>query len=291
MDADCELVADTHCDTGEGPLWHPDEELLYWVDIPNGRLFRYDPAADEHERVFDEHAAQAGFTIEEDGALILFRARGLVERYDGGDRETLVYEIDDERASRFNDAIADPEGRVFAGTMPTEDGLGSLYRFDPDGSYERVVADVDIPNGMGFTEDLETFYFTESEANAIYAYDYDRDAGELSNRRTFVDTSGEAGVPDGMTVDSEGYVWSARWGGGCVVRYDPDGEEVGRVELPAEKVSSVTFGGPDYETIYATTALEFGDREEEGEGAGALFAIDAPVPGRPEFRSLLGAEY
>jgi D-xylonolactonase len=287
MDADVERVADTHCDTGEGPLWHPDEGALYWVDIPNGCLFRYWPDEDDHELVFAEHTAQAGFTIEEDGSLALFRARGLVEGYDGGDRETLVNEIDRERPTRFNDAIADPEGRAFAGTMPTADGPGNLYRFDPDGDYERVVPDVDIPNGMGFTEDLETFYFTESEEHVIYEYDYDRATGEISNQRTFVDTSGEAGVPDGMTVDEEGYVWSARWNGGCVVRYDPDGNEVGRVDIPAQKVSSVTFGGPDYGTAYVTTALEGHDRAEEGEGAGALFAIDAPVSGRPEFRSSL----
>ncbi|WP_276256866.1 SMP-30/gluconolactonase/LRE family protein [Halomontanus rarus] len=282
-----ERVADTHNETGEGPLWHPEEECLYWVDIPPGHLYRYDPAADDHERVYEtpDGSPLGGYTIEGDGALLLFTDDGRVSRFEPGDDEAEpVAQIDAD--TRFNDVIADPEGRVFAGTMPGEDDLGDLYRFDTDGTAELVVEDVDIANGMGFTGDLETFYFTESEARQIYVFDYDRASGDLSNRRTFLETPDGDGVPDGMTVDSEGYVWSARWDGGRVVRYDTDADAVDEIPVPARKVSSVTFGGPEYTDLYLTTALADGDRSAEGEGAGALFRYpDVGVEGVPEFRS------
>lgn len=286
-----ERIADTHAHTGEGPLWHPDEECLYWVDIPDGELYRYDPATDDYALAYetDGETPIGGFTIEADGALLLF-THGVVSRWEPGS-ETVdrVTEID--AATRFNDVIADPEGRVFCGTMPGEDELGDLYRLETDGTATVVVEDVDIPNGMGFTEDLETFYVTESEAHEIYAYDYDRDTGAISNRRTFVETAGDEGIPDGMTVDDADYVWSARWNGSRVVRHAPDGTTVDELSLPARKVSSVTFGGAAYADLYLTTALADGDRETEGDGAGALFRVSELGPsGRPEFRSRIAVE-
>ena len=282
-----ELVADYECVVGEGPVWHPDEERLYWVDIPNGRLLRYDPATGDHG-VAHETDVIGGLTLQEDGSFLLFEDAGRIERLDGGETETVVEEIPAERDTRFNDVIADPGGRVFCGTMPGEDHLGRLYRLDTDGSLTTLVEGVDIANGMGFTHDRRRMYFTESNAFRIYRYAYDEATGELADRETFVDVSGEAGIPDGMTVDAEGHVWSARWDGGCVVRYDPDGREVRRVDLPARKVSSVAFGGPDYDELYVTTALgedPGASREAEGDGAGALFRLDPGVRGRPEFRS------
>lgn len=278
-------VADTRNGTGEGPLWHPDEERLYWVDIPAGQLFGYNPSIDTHEVVYEtDDRPIGGFTIEADGALLLFTRR-TVERLTPGDNETAtIVEIDAD--TRFNDVIADPEGRVFCGTMPGDEALGDLYQVDTDGTVTVVIEDVDIPNGMGFSRDLQTFYFTESEAHRIYAFEYDRNTGELSDRQTFCATPDDDGVPDGMTVDVDDHVWSARWNGGRVVRYAPDGDPVADVELPAKKVTSVTFGGPGYEDLYLTTALSGGDREREGDGAGALFRLqDVGIGGTPEFRS------
>ncbi|MFC4439964.1 MULTISPECIES: SMP-30/gluconolactonase/LRE family protein [Natrialbaceae] len=285
-----ERVADTRTHTGESPLWHPEERRLYWVDIPSGRLYRYHPGRNEHDVVYQTDGDPlGGFTIEADGALLLF-TRGTISRWNpGSETADPVAEIDAE--TRFNDVIADPEGRVFCGTMPGENELGDLYRLETDGTATTVVEDTDIPNGMGFSRDLETFYFTESEANAVYAFDYDRDTGELSNRRTFLETPSGDGVPDGMTVDETDHVWSARWNGGRVVRYDAHESVVDEIELPARKVASVTFGGPEYRDLYLTTALTDADRSVEGEGAGALFRIpDVGVSGVPEFRSRIALE-
>jgi D-xylonolactonase len=278
-----DLIADYECHTGEGPLWHPGEERLYWVDIPNGRLFRYDPAANNHEVCYETDVI-AGFTIQADGSLLLFEDGGRIELYDDGVVRPVVEAIPDDSDTRFNDVIADPMGRVFAGTMPTGERGGRLWRLDVDGTLAEIEDGVGIANGMGFTRDRQGFYFTETEADAIYRYDYDEATGEVSNRETFVDAGGE-GHPDGMTVDAEGYVWSARWDGGCVVRHAPDGSVDRRVEFPARKVSSVTFGGPNYDEAYVTTALAGGTKGEEGEGAGALFRFDPGVGGIPEFRS------
>lgn len=287
------LIADTHNHTGEGPLWHPMEKRLYWVDIPNGRLFRYDLETDAHELCY-ETTVIGGVTVQRNGSLLLFEDGGTVEVWNDGETETVVDSIPEERDSRFNDVIADPKGRVFCGTMPTDDRLGKLYRLDPDGTITRVLDGVDIPNGMGFTPDRTGFYFVETEAEKLYRFRYDADTGAISNREVVVDAADERGNPDGMTVDRDGYVWTAYWNGGCLVRYTPDGVEDRRIDVPARKVSSVTFAGDDYEDAYVTTALGPGEgppgsRETEGEGAGALFRISPDVGGVPEFHSDISA--
>lgn len=283
-----ELIADYACVTGEGPLWHPDEQRLYWVDIPKGRLFRYEPASGQHEQCL-EGEALGGFTIQADGALLLFMARGAVKIWRAGELTTVIDEIPDERSTRFNDVIADPAGRVFCGTMPTAERPGRLYRLDPDGTLTKLLDGIGCSNGMGFTLDRRQMYYTDSTAHEIYLFDYDQATGAITNRRVFARNAPEEGMPDGMTVDAEGYVWSARWDGGCLVRYAPDGTEERRIAFPARKVSSVTFGGPEYTDIYVTTAG--GDNKAaEGWGAGALFRLNLGIRGLPEFRSRIGLQ-
>jgi D-xylonolactonase len=287
-----ELIADYGCVTGEGPLWHPLEQRVYWCDIPQGRLFRYDPATGEHEICYQGDEALGGYTIQADGALLFFMARGAVKIWREGELTTVIDEIPDERDSRFNDVIADPQGRVFCGTMSTATRLGRLYRLDVDGTLTQVLDGVGTSNGMGFTPDRKQMYYTDTRKREIYLFDYDRASGEISNRRVFArvpsaeDTPGEGG-PDGMTVDAEGYVWSARWGGGCLVRYTPSGQEERRIAFPAKKVSSVTFGGPDYADMYVTTAGGH-QKEIDGPGAGALFCLRMGIKGVPEFYSRVG---
>ena len=213
-----EIVADTKLATGEGPLWHPMEEKLYWLDIPNGCIFRYDPNTKNHECVYKGEVI-GGFTIQEDGALLLFMEKGAVKIWRNGKLTTIIDEIPDERGTRFNDVIADSEGRVFCWTMSTKDRLGRLYRLDIDGTLTTVVDGVGTSNGMGFTRDGKFMYHTDSKERKIFLYDYYRKSGEIANKRTLIEVPEGEGVPDGMTVDADGNVWSARWDGNCLVRY------------------------------------------------------------------------
>jgi D-xylonolactonase len=278
------LLVDYQCHTGENPLWHPLEKRIYWLDIPEGLIFRFDPATKKHEH-FAVGDMVGGFTIQEEGALLLFMAKGRIAVWHEGEiRYHIIEEIADERETRFNDVIADPAGRVFCGTMPTKERLARLYRLDRDGSIHLLLEGIGVSNGMGFTLDRKGMYYTDSRARKIYLFDYDIQTGAIANQRVFVETPPGQGVPDGMTVDAEGYVWSARWDGSHLFRYTPDGIEERRIRFPAKKVSSVIFGGDDLTDIYVTTAGGH-KKAEEGHGAGALFHLNLGIRGMPEFFS------
>ncbi len=283
-----ELIADYQCVTGEGPLWHPMESRVYWADIPEGRLFRYNPYTRTHEQIYDGREV-GGYTIQSDGSLLLFMDRCSVAVLRGDALDFIVEEIPDQTDNRFNDVIADPAGRVFCGTMSHPDGRpATLYRMDTDGSLTPVLENVGLCNGMGFTTGLKHMYFTDSLAHKIYIFDYDIESGEITNRRVFVETPDDDGtVPDGMTVDAEDHVWSARWDGSALYRFAPDGSEIARIDFPAKKVSSVIFGGRDLTDMYVTTAGGH-DKPNEGPGAGALFRLNLGIKGKPEFLSRVG---
>jgi sugar lactone lactonase YvrE len=289
-----ELIADYQCVVGEGPLWHEDERRLYWSDILTGRLFRYDPASGHHEQIFAGEQV-GGFTIQADGALLLFMERGKIATLRDGVLTTLIDEIPQVQTTRFNDVIADPRGRVLCGTMsPTFEGEpdrreGHLFRLETDLTYSVLLDGIGISNGMGFTQDERRLYYTDTATRDISLFDYDSDTGTLANKRQFVyvPETPDQGAPDGMTMDAEGCVWSARWGGSCLVRYAPDGTEVQRIEFPARKVSSAIFGGPDLTDLYVTTAG--GDQKDvDGPGAGALFRVRPGVRGIREYHSRIG---
>ncbi len=283
-----ELIVDYQCHLGEGPIWHPFEKRIYWLDISRGLIFWLDPATKEH-RICYEGETVGGMTIQKDGTLLLFMAKGTIAIWRDGQLEQVISEIPEVRESRFNDVIADPVGRVFCGTLSTEKRLGRLYRLNTDGSITTILEDVKVSNGMGFSPNCKHMYHTDSRMRKIYLFDYDQNNGNLTNRHVFVETPANEGAPDGMTVDAEGYVWSARWGAGILVRYTPQGVEQTRIQFPARKVSSVTFGGEDYTDLYVTTAGGH-NKSEEGQGAGALFRLRPGVRGVPEFFSRVGLQ-
>src|SRR5688500_4773668 len=152
-----ELIADYACVTGEGPLWHPQEQKVYWVDIPKGRLFRYDPKSGKDEEVFSGGVI-GGFTFQDDGAILLFMDRGAVKLLRDGKLETILEDIPDERETRFNDVFADPQGRVYCGTMPTKDRQGRLYRLDPDRKLTLLLEGLTRSNRLGLTLERKQLY-------------------------------------------------------------------------------------------------------------------------------------
>ena len=285
-----EVIADYACEVGENPMWHPLEKRLYWTDITGGRLFKYDPATGQHEICYEGEVV-GGFTVQADGALLLFMELGAVAVLREGKLDYVVERIPGEEENRFNDVIADPAGRVFCGTIPLKSGramegerLGRLFRLDTDGTVTPVVDRLGIANGMGFTPDRRQMYFTDSPDGEIYLFDYDEATGGISNRRVFVESPGS---PDGLTVDAEGYVWSARSDGWSLDRFTPEGVLERSVRFPARVVSSLIFGGPDMTDIYVTT-IGGNARTPEDPLAGATFRVNLGIKGVPEFLSRVG---
>ena len=286
-----EIVVDYRDEIGEGPMWHPKEQRLYWGDILKGLIYRYDPRTGEHGLIYDHGGPASGFTFQEDGGLLLFLEEGGIALWREGELTYLVKKLPGEDGHRFNDVIADPVGRVFAGTMsrlsdhgPAPGTYGRLYRVDTDGSVTQVLDHIATSNGLGFTPDRKHMYYTDSVARKIYIFAYDQESGEIFDQRVFVETPDGRGLPDGMTVDSEGYVWSARAMDATVYRYTPDGKEERSIRFPANLVSSLMFGGADLTDIYVTT-IGGEDRATNGSGAGALFRMNLGIKGMTEFYS------
>lgn len=274
-------LAPYRSEVGENPLYDSERGRLYWVDIERGRLYWLDHQTLEHA-CFHQGPVVGGFTLQEDGALLLFEAdRISMLDPNGGARRVLLSGIDPDMR-RFNDVIADPEGRVYAGTIGKDDQRGGLYRLERDGSIECLWKGTGCANGMGFSTDLARFYWTSSTNRTIYVADYNRATGALERRRALYVAPEREGTPDGLTVDQNDQIWTARWGGGAVLRLSPEGRVLEAIGLPVPKVSCPAFGGPDLDALYLTTA----GGSEDGVGLeGALFRVFPGVKGRTEFRS------
>lgn len=282
MSAEIVALANYHCKVGENPLWHPDEQRIYWLDIETGRIFRLDHESGDHE-CFHRGPVVGGFTLQADGSLLLFEADRIVRLESNGTRRVLREGIDADM-ERFNDVIADPEGRVYAGTIGRTKQSGGVYRVERDGSIECLWKGTGCANGMGFTSDLTRFYWTCSTTRSIFQFDYDRETGHLGGRRLVAQVDERDGTPDGLTLDTEDAIWAARWGTGVVIKMNAAAEELERISFPVQKTSSVAFGGPELDTLYVTTAG--GDGEGKTASAeGTLYRVKVAARGRVEFRS------
>ena len=278
-------VASPRALVGEGPVWDDRRGLLWWIDVKNPRLFRYDPSGgDNRELVMPERI----------GCVAVRQGGGLIGAFMSGfkwiDPETgaTTSIVDPEPAqpgNRFNDGKCDRRGRLLAGTMDNAEieCTGTLYRLDPDLSVHVMCTDVHLSNGLGWSPDDRILYYTDSLRRTIWAYDYDLDAGAIANRRVFARVPDQAGVPDGLCVDAEGCVWSAHWGGWRLTRYAPDGRIERVVEMPVPQPSCPAFGGPELDVLYVSSAaigMTPADFARAPDGGG-LFALDVGVRGLP----------
>jgi sugar lactone lactonase YvrE len=275
VDADFEVASAHRATLGESPMWCVRRQTLYWVDVRGPTLFALDGSSWELPEIV------GGLVVADDGSLVLAMKSGLARFRDGKLDPYLELEprgFD----NRLNDVKCDRRGRLWAGTMRDfgAAATGSLYRID-SGVVDRVLSGVTIPNGPCWSPDGLTFYFADTAEGRIRAYDCD---DGLRNERTFVDSDALPGRPDGATVDAEGCLWSARYGGAGVARIDPAGRVERFLRLPVSQVSSVMFGGADLRTLYVTTSRQrLSDEALAREPlAGALLAIDAGVQGLPE---------
>lgn len=280
-----EVALDAHADLGEGPWWDEQQSELLWVDIFAGEIHFWDPAAgrDRSICVGQPVGMVAGRTS---GGLVCAVRDGIafVER-DGNGFE-LVAPIEAENtANRMNDGACDQTGRLWAGTMATDlsPSKGSLYRIGPDLSASPVLRNVSISNGLDWSPDGRTFYFTDSSTRRIDAYDFDPEMGSMRNGRMLVDLPHPVATPDGMTVDAEGTIWVAMWDGGCVQRFGPDGAFLETIEVPVTRPTSVAFGGPGLDQLFITSAsVGLTERQQAEEAhAGAIFVLDPGATGRP----------
>ena len=282
-----ETVVACQNELGEGPVWSPDEGAIYWVDIAQSELHRHYPGSGSNESFKTEKAITA-LAICDRGGLVTATADG----YAFWDTDTQQFDpIADPEAeledNRFNDGAVDPRGRFWAGTMNGRDETqvhGSLYRLDADRSVHKMDSGFTVSNGTGWSPDGKTMYFTDSLHYSIYAYDFDAASGAIENRRTFAEFSGEDGVCDGLTVDSEGGVWSALWGGWRVQRFDPDGVVEREVRIPVSVASSCAFGGENLDELFVTTAWTGLSDEERAQqpGSGDLLKAHVGITGQIE---------
>lgn len=268
---------------GEGPVWNPREQALYWVDIERSLYHRLEPSTGRHDLV--EVGERIGvLAFRKYGGLVMATERGFA--FWDPERKKLERIHDpesDKENTRFNDGAVDRRGRFWAGTLG-DSFNNNLYRLDPDLGLHKMETGIDVSNGIGWSPDNRLMYYTDSSPKKIYVYDFDQTTGEIENRRVFVDSTDQAGVPDGMTVDSDGYIWSARWGGWRVNRYDPDGNLESTVEMPVEFPTSVMFGGKDLDLVYVTSASVMVPPEERDNVplAGNLFSFEPGVKGLEE---------
>lgn len=279
-----QIIVNRHCQLAENPLWDETAGRLCWTDITGGAVWSHHPATAETQQLYTGPTV-GGFTQEADGALLLFRINDIVrlDPADGTLREVAMF--NEPGNTRFNDVIADPCGRVFAGTIGATPTSGGVYRYDPDGSMRRVITGTGCSNGMAFTADRRRFFWTCSTRKQIWLYDYDEATGDIANGRIWYQAGDDEGTTDGLTIDAEDNIWSARWNGWRVRQHAADdGRVIREVKFPVAKVSSVTFGGADLGTMYLSTAGGDGKRSLDG----AIFSLRVPgVRGRPKFRSRL----
>lgn len=274
---------------GEGPLWHPNEQALYWVDIFQQRIHRLCPASHEHQvceldgRVTSlALRASAGLVVTTDKAFALWDPQT-------GNLEPLAAPEGLPAEVRFNDGAVDRMGRFWAGTM-NEDNVqaldGCLYRLDADRTLHTMGSGYTISNGLGWSPDNTAMYHTDSARGVIWLYDYDHASGAIRNQRAFVQVPEHEGIPDGLAVDSQGYVWIAHWGGRKITRYDPAGRATLEVRVPAQHVTSCAFGGENLDELFITTAwhgLSEAEREAQRQ-AGDLFVARMGIQGIEEPR-------
>jgi sugar lactone lactonase YvrE len=278
---------------GESPLWHPREQVLYWCDIPGRALHRFDPATTRHDHwpVASEPSCIA--PLHEGGLLVAMRD-GLW-RFDTrcGERTVrLAAPPYDPAAQRFNDGKADPLGRLWVGTI--DDARrpdAALYRH-AHGRIDRMAEGITVSNGLAFSPDGATLYWSDTKAHTVFALDFDLAQGTLGPRRVFAafaprgpgqDLADYGGRPDGAAMDSEGGYWSALFEGQRLLRLAPDGRQLAEIRLPVRCPTMPCFGGPDLRTLYVTTARENRPAEELAAQpwAGCVLQARVDVAGLP----------
>lgn len=273
------------CQLGEGPLWHAETGEYVFTDILTGTIYACKP--DGQLRTLLQCGYLTGaFLFDTKGDLLVLTEKGVFHCPYGGSEEDfeLIYQIPMSADERFNDAICDPKGRILAGTKTDRNVEGRLWVFEKGQQPRVLLENLQITNGMGFANNGQRFYHTDSGKRTIFRYQYDVERGTVAQQQVFVTLTDDNGaVPDGMTVDAEGNVWTALWGGNCVRKYSPEGELLQETGLPANQTSSIIFGGEKLDGALVTSAAVGTETGEDG----GIWLIDPGCTGVEEYRAVI----
>ncbi|MDR1492058.1 MAG: SMP-30/gluconolactonase/LRE family protein [Planctomycetaceae bacterium] len=283
-----ELVLDVQAELGEGIFWHPTERRLYWLDIEGRSFNKFDPKT--RINIAEQLDRRVGCVVPTTERSFLLAGENGIEEYWPETEEWafLVNPEEDKPNNRLNDGKASPDGRFWFGSlnMNHEKNQASFYAMERDGTVRKILAGLTNSNGIAWSPNGKTLYHIDTPTRQVSAFDYDAERGGIDNRRIVVQfpDSPEYGNPDGMTVDAEGMLWIAHWGGSRATRWNPTtGEILAAVNVPASQVTSVAFGGENFDTLYIATARRTLSPEtlRRQAYAGGLFAIKPDVAGLP----------
>jgi sugar lactone lactonase YvrE len=269
---------------GESPVWDPSEQVLYWIDIEGESICRLDPENGKYD-YFKVEMPVTALGRRASGGWITVTKSGLAFWDPSSKSFQFIIDPFEQRPDfRFNDGVVDRQGRFLTGSFNQkvlDAPEGSLYRLDKDLSLHQIATGLVLPNGLGLSPDGNTLYVNEMFKNRILRYNYDTTSGTVSAMRIFAEVPEKQGMPDGLTVDSEGYVWIALWGGWKVIRFDPEGNVDREVRLPCEIVTCMGFGGRDMDELFITTAWYSigGEARKKQPLAGDLFRVKTDVMG------------
>jgi sugar lactone lactonase YvrE len=279
-----EIACDAHDELGEGATWDAARQRLISVDIMRGRVRIFDPST-KQSTVFTVDQPVGAAVPCRSGGLMLAVRDGFARLDERSGALTFVAHVERDRPhQRMNDGACDAAGRFWAGTMALDErpGHGSLYRLDPDGSVHRMLTDVGVSNGIDWSPDGRRMYYIDSLTQRVEQFDFDPASGAIANRQTLAEIDRAAGCPDGLTVDAEGALWVALWGGSCVRRYLPDGTLDRELRVPVTHPTTCAFGGPDLRDLYITSAvIALSDEQRRQQPAGGAILHHRPgVVGR-----------
>ena len=298
-------LANYHSIVGEGPLYDDRRDRLFWSDIDSGRMFSLDVPTGHHRQIYTGPKV-GGYTLQQNGDLLLFRqndialfnpdtaptALGDISTPGSYSPVKVLRMFEDEGSVRFNDVIATPAGDVLAGTIGKTGTSGGLFLVRPDLSITLLHRGTGCANGLAFTPDLSTCYWTCTSRRTIYAYDFDPRTSQLSRERPFITAEPDTGYPDGLTIDRDGNLYSARWAGGAIHVYSPSAHPLEVIRFPVKTISSCVFGGKTLTQLFATSAQGSYDLtthapKDPSQPDGTLFRLTRTIPGLPEYRSAI----
>lgn len=285
-----DIVVDHKCLLAEVPVWDDVQKCICWIDILNGEIHQFSI----EKKVFTsisvhEMIGSLAICVNGDFIVALHHGFAFVNRKNGA-----ITKITDPEAhlpnNRFNDGKCDPAGRFWAGTMPLNESesCGSVYMMASDLSAIKKIKDVTISNGMAWSLNHTIFYYIDTPTYRVVAYSYDKNTGNITNKKVIIKVGEEDGFPDGMTIDDEGMLWIAHWGGWQLTRWNPKtGKKISAIKLPVSNVTSCTFGGADLTDLYITSAKKGLTEKQLSEQplAGSLFIIaGCGFKGLPAFK-------